>query len=438
MHYERKRDEEIPPIVRGVYICLAALLPFVTIPYVSRILGPSGIGTFSLYSSIARIFALVSMLGLQVYGARAISRCLSKQDTQDALDETFSGLFRTHLLVCGICWFGYAVYLHLVTEERIYALTMLPVVISAALDISWVYFGLGLYSYPVFCGIVSRFLEAVCVFAFVRTSGDLWKYCLIRALAVLFNQAILWIRLDGYVGFVPVKWKRALRYTKPLLVFFLPAAIGSARGILNRILIGVCGDRLQLGFYENADQLTAVSVTAVFLLMGFLLSARQRKDKDQSIREGQAKVRFALTAAIGTSLFLAFLFLTAGKSISSALWGSAFVSGAGALRILSLSIPLQVINGLFRLLGWIPTGQDRNTVVYTAVSITVNAVLDLLFIPSLGASGAAIGQVCADTIVCLIQFLKVRRYADLKERIRSGIRKATLDGQSVWRTAYNS
>ncbi|OYS85547.1 hypothetical protein CBG19_09750 [Limosilactobacillus reuteri] len=55
------------------YQLLALLLPLITTPYVSRVLGPNGVGVNAYTNSIAQYFILVANLGIALYGNREIA-----------------------------------------------------------------------------------------------------------------------------------------------------------------------------------------------------------------------------------------------------------------------------------------------------------------------------------------------------------------------------
>ena len=61
-------------IYNVIYQLLILILPLITMPYVSRILGADGIGIFSYTYSIAYYFMIMAMLGLNNYGNRAIAK----------------------------------------------------------------------------------------------------------------------------------------------------------------------------------------------------------------------------------------------------------------------------------------------------------------------------------------------------------------------------
>ena len=49
------------------------VLPLVSIPYVSRVLGAEGIGTYSFTLSITQYFIILGTLGIALYGNRQIA-----------------------------------------------------------------------------------------------------------------------------------------------------------------------------------------------------------------------------------------------------------------------------------------------------------------------------------------------------------------------------
>ena len=61
-------------VYRLFYEILAVITPFITAPYVSRVLGADGIGIYSYTSSIMTYFTLFAALGTATYGAREIAQ----------------------------------------------------------------------------------------------------------------------------------------------------------------------------------------------------------------------------------------------------------------------------------------------------------------------------------------------------------------------------
>ena len=56
------------------YQVLAIIVPFVTTPYVSRVLGAQGIGDYSYTYSIVTYFGIFAVTGTATYGMREIAK----------------------------------------------------------------------------------------------------------------------------------------------------------------------------------------------------------------------------------------------------------------------------------------------------------------------------------------------------------------------------
>jgi len=66
------------------------LIPLLTYPYISRVLGVSNIGQVNFIDSVIDYFLLFSMLGIALTGVREAS---INKDNQENLDRVFSSLF---------------------------------------------------------------------------------------------------------------------------------------------------------------------------------------------------------------------------------------------------------------------------------------------------------------------------------------------------------
>ena len=56
-----------------IYQMLTILLPFITTPYISRVLGATNIGIYGYTYSIITYFVLLGSLGIALYGQREIA-----------------------------------------------------------------------------------------------------------------------------------------------------------------------------------------------------------------------------------------------------------------------------------------------------------------------------------------------------------------------------
>ena len=69
---------------------VSVALPLVTVPYLSRVLGPEGLGIVAFSGSIVQYFTLFGGLGLALYGNRTVARV---REDKTKLSQTFWEIF---------------------------------------------------------------------------------------------------------------------------------------------------------------------------------------------------------------------------------------------------------------------------------------------------------------------------------------------------------
>ena len=77
-------------IYSSILVTSNYIFPFITYPYISRVLGVTNIGICNFVDSIVNYFILFSMMGIGIIGIREIA---SAKKNQDDLNSTFSSLF---------------------------------------------------------------------------------------------------------------------------------------------------------------------------------------------------------------------------------------------------------------------------------------------------------------------------------------------------------
>ena len=67
-------------IYNVIYQIFVFLIPLITTPYISRVLGVDNIGIYSYTYSIVYYFMLTALLGINNYGSREIAKCYNNKE----------------------------------------------------------------------------------------------------------------------------------------------------------------------------------------------------------------------------------------------------------------------------------------------------------------------------------------------------------------------
>ena len=398
-------------IYQAFYELLIILLPLITTPYISRVLGADGLGRYSYTYSVATYFVLFAMLGIKNYGSRVIAQV---RDNPRALNKTFSSLMIIHAAVSVLCCGIYVAYALLSETDSF--LVWIPgfYVLSALFDISWMYFGLEKFKITVVQSSLVKIVTTLCIFLFVRSTGDLWKYCALMSGGILLGQIILWLPLHRFVHFCRSDMDDIKKHIKPLFVLFLPAIAVSLYKYMDKIMLGAISSKEQLGFYENAEKIVNVPISIISAVGMVMLPRMSNLMKKESHDTASQYISVSMRYVMCLSFAFAFGMAGTGKVFAPIFFGEEFRPTGILIIYLAATIPFLSFANVIRTQYLIPAGKDKEYLISVIAGAVVNLILNWALIPFLAAAGAAIGTIAAEMTVCGIQMWYVRKKLNLR------------------------
>lgn len=387
------------------YQILVAIVPIITAPYLSRVVGTTGSGIYSYYLSIVTYFVLATKLGTQTYGSRVIST--SRTDPEE-MAKTFSSLVCITAGVGVAALFIYALYSKTQEQFLISALFSLEIV-AAALDITWLYAGLEEFKITAIRNIIIKILNTICIFVFVRTYDDLWKYVLIVSMGTLISSLVLWLGVRKRTRLCRVSFADIRKHIYPCFLLFIPTIATSIYKSMDKILLGIMSDMDAVGLYDYAEKIPT-------LLLGFVGAMGVVMLPRMSSIIAQGKQKEAEELLEKTMLFIMFLacamsFGIAGISLEfiPLFFGKEFTYSGILMMPVALTMIFTSWASIIRNLHILPNQKDHLVIITVSIGAIINLILDVIFIPYYGSMGAVIGLVGAECSIPLTQFLFLRR-----------------------------
>ena len=156
-----------------IYQLLTILLPLITTPYLSRVLGAEPIGIYGYTISIVTYFILFGSLGIAMYGQREIAYI---QNDKKSRTKIFLEIIivRTISLIFSMTLF-YIIFGR-TGEYAIYYKILLVEMLANVFDISWFFQGLEEFDKTVTRNMIVKSISLILIFALVKQPSDLWKY----------------------------------------------------------------------------------------------------------------------------------------------------------------------------------------------------------------------------------------------------------------------
>lgn len=380
------------------------ITPFITAPYVSRVLGPGGIGIQSYTGSIQSYFLLFAALGTASYGNREISQA---RDKKEVYSKKFCEIELITVITCTVCLVAWTGLIFFDKKNQIYYIAMIPYIFGTMFDISWFYNGLENFKTTVICNILFKSIGIVAIFAFVKDENDLVLYILIMALTTMLANLSMWIYLPRYVCRISFKSLQIKDHFKQTLMYFIPTIATSIYTVLDKTLIGVITQNdAQNGYYEQATKIInmakSVSFNAVNAVVGVRISYLFVGNKVDEIKTRINKsMDFILFMTIGCGFGIAGV----AKTFVPLFFGTGYDQ---VINLLYIFAPIITIIGISNCLGtqyYTPSGRRNESTKYLLCGSVINLILNLCFIKRFGAYGAAFASVLAEGC---ISFLYVR------------------------------
>lgn len=393
----------------SAYRLLLVITPLVTTPYLARVLGSDGVGVYSYTYSIAEYFVLFATLGMSNYGVRAIA--MYKQDDKKTLSRFFSSIYYSQVTIAVLVIAAYLIFSYVVCGEnmRLFMILWTFWVVSAALDVSWFFFGIEDFKMPTIRSIAVKIIELVAIFAFVKNADDVWVYILIISLGYFLTQASLWLFLGRHVKLTRVSLKEIVIHFKPNLILFLPVIAIGIFTTMNRVLLGVLSTMSQVGFFDYSEKICKMPKAVITALgtvmlprMSLLLSKGKRE-------EGLLLIRRTVWLMLGIGILMGFGVATIAPEFAPVFLGEEFARCADMIIIIAAILPLSILSNIIGKQYLLPSMREKQYTLTAVYGVAADLILCLILVPEYGAYGACVASVVGELTIASSQLFYVRK-----------------------------
>lgn len=397
-------------IYNSVYQLLIMIVPLITTPYVSRVIGPKGLGIYSYYFSISQYFTLFIMLGLNNYGNRTIAKV---KDNMLKLSETFWSIYFLQIILGIFVLVIYFVYLRFLSSNKMVSLIMSIYVFSACIDVNWFLFGMEEFRITTIRNILIKAFTTILIFVIIKQYNDIYKYCFILVIGTTLAQLVVWPYVIKKCGFYLPSVKEILVHAIPNAKLFLTVIAVSIYSLMDKIMLGYMTGPKEVGYYESALKIISVPTSLVSSL-GVVMLPRISNLKNKDIDTKNMMFKSILFSAfISTSM--SFGIMSISKQFVPFFYGPGYDTCITIFLILLPSCIFFSFGNVIRTQYLLPNEMDSIYIKSAFIGAAVNLVFNTILIPKLYSVGAAIGSLIAEVVVCIYQSYKIRDMIEIRK-----------------------
>lgn len=389
------------------------VFPLILVPYLARVLKPSGYGMVLLAQSLAVWLTLLVEYGFVLSATREVAK--HRGDPERLRDIVSSVLGAQALLALAAAALTVAAGRLVDTfraEPRFAILAWLVAVVQALAPV-WYFQGIEQMTYPATVSIVTKGLATGTTFLLVVHPGDAWKVLALQGVGGLIAACILMAKI---VREVRPSWPHmgnvgaALR-TGWSMFFYRGAA--SLYTTANTFILGLFVPPERVAFYAGSEKIAKAILSTLEPIGQALYPRMSRLAAEDKTRAGQVgRAGLVLIGTLGVVLGLA---TWTGTFLLVRLFlGRDYDPAIPVLRILAWLIPVSALGNFLGIQWMLPYGMDRVFNIIIASSGVFNIALAIILAPTKGPIGMAVAVLLTETMVTLGMFTVLwRRRATL-------------------------
>ena len=404
-------------IYNALYQILAIIIPLITTPYLSRVLGAEKIGIYSYTLSITTYFILFGSLGVSMYGQREIAY---NQNNKYLRSKTFIEILfmRFISLAISLIIFYFTFCLH--GNYNIYYKILILEILANAIDISWYFQGLEEFKKTVTRNMLVKIISVIFIFVLVKSQEDFSKYFIIYVLSTFLGNLSMWIYIPKYIDKISIKDLNISKHIKPTIMLFIPQIATQIYTVLDKTMIDtIVIDKTEVGYYEQAQKIIKFLMTlatSLGVVMMPRIAATYAEGNHKKVKEYMNK-SFSFIMLLDFPLM--FGIISVASKFVPIFYGRGYEKVVPLICIIS---PIIILIGLSNVTGTqylLPTKQQNKYTLSVVVGAIINFCFNLLLIFKFESIGASIATVIAEFGVTATQFILLRKEVSIKDVIKN-------------------
>lgn len=414
---QRKDSIKYNAVLNMIKQMCSVIFPFITIPYVTRVLQAENLGKVNFSTSVISYFLLIAQMGISNYAIRegAKVRC-----DKDKLNKLANEVFTLNIVSTIISYLMLTLAILLFKPLQNYKLLLIiqsVTIFCTTVGADWVNNIFEDFRIITIRTIIMQMASLLLMFIFVHNKDDYIVYTITIVLSQCGALIINSITIRKYVHLKLRFSKHLLIHIKPIFFLFFNNVAMTIYINSDTTMLGFIVGDSAVGIYYIAAKIYNVIkniINAIIIVALPRLSACVDRDKQLYY-----KLCGEIFHSVITILFPAAIGLfCCSHTILKIVADKEFIDGALPLQILSVSLLFAVIGGFNTLCVVLPNRKEKILLLATSIAAVVNIGMNFLFIRIWSFNGAALTTVIAEAIVALITFVSTREFFRFKISVR--------------------
>lgn len=387
------------------------VLPLLSVPVISRIIGPDKFGAINFAASFVGYFVLLIGYGFDLSATRRIA---ADPHNEELRNRVFSEVFyiQAALLILSACIFtGLLITVPLFRLESLLMIFSFLICISALFTQNWLFLAMQDMPKVAFFNLVTKLLFTVFILVFIRHKEDYVLQPLIIGVIQIgvSLMSFFWAYRKYRLRFVPVNMMEGLVVLWRERTIFFSLVVVSLYTSTNVFILGLYQSPTQVGYYAAGQRLIIIIQSiltnplsqALYPYIGRAFA----ESRDAGIRMVQRIL--PIVALLTGAAVLAIM--TLGPLMLKLFYGEKFAPAVPVLQVLMF---LPLIIGFSNIMGiqiMLNLKMDKIFFRVTACGAALSVFFNVIMIRHWGYIGTSVNWIMTELLICITMFIILHR-----------------------------
>jgi PST family polysaccharide transporter len=382
------------------------ILPFLMIPYLTRVLGITSFGVSAYVLGLMTIASVVTDYGFNLSVTPKIAKCAPRKNHINLLlGAVLSAKLFLFLVVSAVVLI-YAIFTKTYAGYKLVFVLMLLPLFGQTFQPLWFFQGIEKVQQFSLCVLISRLLYVLLVFVTVNNPSDICWLVFSTGVSQILAMILGFILMFnlGYWPKVPAI-KNIFKVWFQSTEFFWSRAATSTYTAGGAVFLGLLGNLSQLAYYSVAEQIYKAGQSLLTPISQVLYPMMVRTKNFNVLFQF---IRYLIFVYLFICLFL-FLF---GLKLIPVFFGSGFIESYDVLIIFSIILIFYVPSVLigYPLLGALGKAKFANRSVFVAGVLQIFTLIVMYFTGKTLAKDVAIAILFVELSVLVLRVFWARKY----------------------------
>ncbi|CVH78745.1 Putative O-antigen transporter [Clostridiales bacterium CHKCI006] len=390
------------------------ILPLVTLPYITRILGTTQYGTFSIALNIIGYLQVIIEYGFGMSATRKIA--LSNKNTTQ-ISKIFTCvifsrtilLIGTYLFVVAYCLINSNGYVQIVS-----LLVLSICLFGYCLEQSWLFQGMQELKYLSIINIIARSVSVILIFVLIKTSNDLIMYCFLYSISPLLSGilGVILAHKKYQVKLIKVNVDDIIEELKNGWYVFTTQLSSKVFGSIGITFLGIFSSSSIVGIFSAIQKIPNLLMLAWSPISQILYPISSKKIQN-SYSEGKRFILKVKNILVLIFSFVAIFIAIFSKPIIHIAFGSQYSVYYYWIFPLLLWLIIAILNNFYGIQILLGSGYDREYSKCFQIGVVCTLLFNFTFIFFWGGLGAAIAPLASELILTVLLKKEIKKIEKL-------------------------